>query len=96
MAKNKQFIYNPFSTTATIFILCGIIFVLIYLIKEVQKEQIYEQVASVCRQRPPCLDNVPRCMILEPREGWCPPGVTPAVSGSTPDRSTADSTLLRM
>ncbi len=42
-------------------------------------------VPPTCIPRPPCLDAVPRCLIPEPRDGWCPstgtgtpiPSVTP-------------------
>jgi hypothetical protein len=33
-----------------------------------------------CLPRPPCLDATPRCMIAEPRDGWCPLTPTPMVS----------------
>src|SRR5258708_2191792 len=57
--------------------------------------------AVTCIPRPPCLDAVPRCLVPEPKDGWCPPTTTPSplptshpsqkptpkISGCSPDES---------
>lgn len=37
-----------------------------------------------CIPRPPCLDSMPRCMIAEPIDGWCPPKISPSLSPTLP------------
>ncbi len=37
-----------------------------------------------CIPRPACLNSVPRCLIAEPAEGWCPPTSMMPVVSCTP------------
>jgi DNA repair exonuclease SbcCD ATPase subunit len=44
-------------------------------------------ITTTCKPRPACLDTTPRCMIMEPANGWCPNTPTPSDTATSPSPS---------